>query len=944
MKEIPPKFEARIKQAKELKLKELDLSNDWNTDDTDKLKEIPATVLELKQLKSLNLSGNKLTDLPGSISELSNLTWLNLNNNQLINLPESIGKLSNLTELDLRYNRLTNLPKSIGNLSKLTKLFLRKNQLASLPEFLSQLSNLTELDFSHNKLTSLPESISQLSNLTQLDLSQNKLTSLPESISKISKLTQLDLRKNQLTKLPKFLSQLSNLTELNLSCNQLTNLPEFLSELSNLTKLNLTSNQLTKLPKSITQLSNLTQLYLKENPLVSPPIEIAEKGIKAIREYFRQWEEQEVDYLYEAKLLIVGEAGAGKTTLAKKIQDQDYQLQVEEKSTEGIDVINWYFLCNKGNQERNFRINIWDFGGQEIYHATHQFFLTKRSLYALVLDTRTEDTDLDYWLNIVELLSDNSPLLIIKNEKQNRKREINQRGLRGQFTNLEKTLATNLKTNRGLEEILKQVQHYITTLPHVGDELPKTWKLVREILEIDERDYISLEEYLEICQKNGFTERKHKLQLSGYLHDLGVCLHFQDDPLLNKTVILKPEWGTAAVYKVLDNDTVRNKLGKFTLSDLEDIWGEKQYENARDELLQLMIKFKLCYKIPNDDIYIAPQLLTEEEPTYPWQGNNNLILRYTYEFMPKGIVTQFIVAMHEHIWQQQYVWKSGVILEKDQTFAEVIEYYGKREIKIRVVGKQKRDLLIAVTHELDKIHDSYNRLKYNKLIPCNCQKCQNNQDSYFYPLKDLQDFVAAQEYEIQCRKSFKMVNVLSLIDDTTDWRQSFEDRGRGVEREEEYLEIIKTLAAKPINNVNNNIQGDGNMTGERKIKITGGTINNTGAGAFSLGDINGTVANLINQLPESNSQEQEIKQLLSQLQNAISNETSLEEEDKSDALEEVKNLVEATQNPDEGKKKTAKKAIRILKGIFTGLPTATEVVQNLDKLLEAISQLPGLGG
>ena len=74
-----------------------------------------------------------------------------------------------------------------------------------------------------------------------------------------------------------------------------------------------------------------------------------------------------------------------------------------------------------------FRVNIWDFGGQEIYHATHQFFLTKRSLYVLVADTRKEDTDFYYWLNAVELLSDNSPLLIVKNEKQDRHREINER-------------------------------------------------------------------------------------------------------------------------------------------------------------------------------------------------------------------------------------------------------------------------------------------------------------------------------------------------------------------------------------------------------------------------------------------------------------------------------------------------------------------------------------
>ncbi len=442
MKEIRPKFRVRIEKAKQLGLKELDLSNKYYARDRDKLKEIPPEVFELEQLESLNLSRNKITNLPESISQLSNLTRLDLSVNQITNLPESIGQLSNLTRLDLSVNQITNLPESIG-----------------------QLSNLTRLDLSVNQITNLPESIGQLSNLTQLDLSVNQIKNLPESIG---------------------------------------------------------------------QLSNLTWLDLFVNPLETPPIEIAYKGIGAIRDYFEQVK-PDSDYLYEAKLLIVGEGGAGKTTLTKKIQNPDYELQ-DEDSTQGIDVISWYFPYNN---QRDFRINIWDFGGQEIYHATHQFFLTKRSLYTLVVDTRKEDTDFYYWLNIVELLSDNSPLLIIKNEKQDREREINERGLRGQFTNLEKTLATNLKTNRGLADILTQVEHYITNLPHVGDRLPKTWTQVREVLEQDGRDYISLDEYLQICQANGITERKYKLQLSSYLHDLGVYLHFQDDPLLNKTLRLR---------------------------------------------------------------------------------------------------------------------------------------------------------------------------------------------------------------------------------------------------------------------------------------------------------------------------------------------------------------------------------------------------------------------
>ena len=744
-------------------LTRLDLSNN-------QLSEIPKYIAKLSNLTELELSGNQLSELPEFITNLSKLTELYLNGNKLSELPESITNLSNLTWLYLEENKLSELPESIGQLSNLTWLHLSGNQLSELPESIGQLSNLTQLYLKKNQLSGLPESITNLSNLTQLYLSENKLSELPESIGQLSNLTLLYLSRNKLSELPKSITNLSNLTQLYLSRNKLSELPKSITNLSNLTQLYLSYNQLTELPESIANFSKLTHVYLNNNPLETPPIEVAEKGIEAIRHYFQQVK-ADSGYLYEAKLIIVGEAGAGKTTLAKKIQNPDYQLQ-EEDSTQGIDVISWYFPYNN---QRDFRVNIWNFGGQEIYHATHQFFLTKRSLYVLVVDARKKDTDFYYWLNIIQLLSDNSPLLIIKNEKQDRdrEREINERGLGGQFTNLEQTLATNLKTNRGLDDILTQVKRYITTLPHVGDKLPQTWKQVREVLEQDGRDYISLEEYLQICQAHGITERKYQLQLSDYLHDLGICLHFQDDPLLNKILILKPEWATAAVYKVLDNQTVRRNWGKFTKQDLATIWQSEEYEDAQDELLQLMIKFKLCYKIANtEETSIAPQLLTENQPQYNWEETNNLIRSYIYEFMPKGIITQLIVAMHQHIWQQQYVWKSGVILEKDQTKAEVIEYYGKREIKIKVAGKYKRDLLHEVTLELNKIHDSYQRLKYIKLIPCNCQQCQNNQEPHFYEHHRLLEQIANRTKTIECGKSpYHTVNILSLINDTIDWRQ-----------------------------------------------------------------------------------------------------------------------------------------------------------------------------
>jgi internalin A len=577
-------------------------------------------------------------------------TELILSLGELTSLPSEVGTLTNLQSLTLSGDKLMSLPLEIGQLINLTSLILFRNQLTSLPAEIGQLTNLRLLALYNNQLTSLPREIGKLINLTSLELYHNQLTDLPSTIGQLKNLKSLDIRGSQLTSLPKEISYLTNLRSLYVTYSQLRSLPVEIGQLINIQSLVFRFNQLRSLPTEIGQLTNLALLDVEGNQLPKLPPEI--QGAQSTLQFYTQQAEQSSDRLYEAKLLIIGESGAGKTTLAQKIQNIDYELQ-EEDTTRGIDVIQWQFQTDKG---KVFRVNIWDFGGQEIYHSTHQFFLTKRSLYILVADSRKEDTDFYYWLNVVELLSDNSPLLVIKNEKQERQREINERQLRGEFTNLKETLPTNLATKRGLPEILTQIKHYISNLSHVGTELPKTWVKVREALEQETRNYISLDEYLKICQDNGFTRREDKLQLSGYLHDLGVCLHFQDDDLLLKTVILKPTWGTDAAYKVLDNPQVIKAQGKFDRADLVTIWNEDQYATMRPELLRLMMNFKLCYEIPSRlGNYISPQLLSPEQLDYDWDDTENLLLRYEYEFMPKGILTRFIVEMHSWIEGQTIV-------------------------------------------------------------------------------------------------------------------------------------------------------------------------------------------------------------------------------------------------------------------------------------------------
>jgi uncharacterized protein YjbI with pentapeptide repeats len=148
---------------------------------------------------------------------------------------------------------------------------------------------------------------------------------------------------------------------------------------------------------------------------------------------------------------------------------------------------------------------------------------------------------------------------------------------------------------------------------------------------------------------------------------------------------------------------------------------------------------------------------------------------------------------------------------------------------------------------------------------------------------------------------------------------------------------------------NGQVQGGINMNNDhtnhsRTLNISGGTINNSGAGAFGLGDISGTVANTINQLPDSSETDQSsIKKLLTQLKEAIETESTLSDEDKADALSQLEKLALAGKNPNEGEtQKTAKGAIRMLKGLAAELPTATKLVEGMSKLLPVIASLLGI--
>lgn len=287
--------------------------------------------------------------------------------------------------------------------------------------------------------------------------------------------------------------------------------------------LNLRYMKIKNLPVEIGNLQSLQKLDLSNNPLKKPPLNIANQGIDAIRNYFKELKEQGAEFVYEAKLILVGEPGAGKTSLSKKLLDPKYKLDPKEPMTQGILIEKWNFFYK---EKIPFTINIWDFGGQEIMHSTHKYFLTRRSLYIVLADNRKEDTDFYYWLHMVELLGGKSPVFIVLNEKFNYKKYV-PTDILETFNSVLNTFKIDLADNTGLTDLSNKIKQAITLLPHVEKEpIPKKWVKVRNVLESLEKDYISLEEYIDICDKQGIRDEEKAFFISAFLHDIGVILHF----------------------------------------------------------------------------------------------------------------------------------------------------------------------------------------------------------------------------------------------------------------------------------------------------------------------------------------------------------------------------------------------------------------------------------
>jgi internalin A len=400
-----------------------------------------------------------------------------------------------------------------------------------------------------------------------------------------------------LKEIPDEVFELKKLKRFDCVHNKITTIPIRFKELPNLNALFLFSNRIAELPEDVLFHKPLKSIDIHNNPIQTVPHElfegrIRENSLEAIRNYLKSLKKG-TKSLNEIKVIIVGDGGAGKTSLQKLLTNEAFNPQ--ESQTHGINIRHLTLRPNK----KNVKYRLWDFGGQEIMHATHQFFLSRRSIYIILLNAR-EEPNPEYWLNHIKSFGGNSPVLIVINKTdENPSFDVNRLFLKEKYTNIIEFIKISCSHGAGIENVKSALKRAVLDINDLNSQWALSWFNVKTNLENMSSSFISYDEFTNICNNNGIYDTSSQNTLVEYLNDLGIILHFKDFAL-SDTHVLDPEWVTYAVYKIINSKKLAENKGLLKLSEIRTILkssesaGTFKYPSTSlNYIIELMMKFEL---------------------------------------------------------------------------------------------------------------------------------------------------------------------------------------------------------------------------------------------------------------------------------------------------------------------------------------------------------------
>ncbi|MBQ4801140.1 leucine-rich repeat domain-containing protein [Pseudoalteromonas sp. MMG006] len=635
-------------------------------------------VENLTKLTILDCDSNKLVKLTG-IENLTNLTSLDCSFNNLVELT-GIENLTNLTSLDCSFNNLEELT-GIENLTNLTFLGCSFNNLSEFTG-IGGLTNLTILVFGYNNFNET--GIENLTNLTSLDCSGSQLNTL-NGIENLIKLTKLDCHNNKLENLSG-IENLIDLTSLNCSGNLLTNIDE-IEKLDNLTFLNCSRNFISSL-NNIVNHPTVDTLYCinsnieylegplpkRNNPIKFVPYELLD-NINAIRSWSNEIEQYGYVNEYKEKIIFVGNGRVGKTTLAKALKERKPQnSKYREDTTIGISLLDWSPSDVEGNK---WEINIWDFGGQKLYHSTHRLFQSLSGIYCVLWAEQCHEGEkinnhtLRYWLDLIHNNESDNSIITIKSQIDLAdKVGLNNEAFNDQPYSCLPRVGVSAWDYTNIETLRSLIISHLNKQAKLQIRIPKTWDIVREEVKGWGKT-ISKSEFEWLCSENNVLRPSILLT---YLNRCGDI--FYDEYQFSNTIFIDQNWVLEAINRLFEvnmelgnpRDWIKRNNGEVSGAELYEIFHD--YEPQDTELfVSFMIQAQMLFCLSEDLLtkfkskqFVVPSLLTDEEPlAVPRNVNADVHYRLHYPWLHRLVIESIIVECH-HLSNESYWWLDGIYI------------------------------------------------------------------------------------------------------------------------------------------------------------------------------------------------------------------------------------------------------------------------------------------
>ena len=395
----------------------------------------------------------------------------------------------------------------------------------------------------------------------------------------------------------------------------------------------------------------------------------------------------------------------GKTSLIRALHDEDV-VEGKEAMTQGIATTDSHYRIDQEagvfTRETEFKdddltAHFWDFGGQVMAHATHQFFLRSKCLYVIVMAGRAErnpNEEAEYWLEHVGAFGDSAPVLLVGNKVDVMPVNLDLRTLKEKYPNIAGFYSVSCTEAKGAFEYEFELfrKKFAANLKSLGEQAerfsPEQFNTLKAIEERAARDdFLSESGFDKICEANhiAMTGPGGRDSLLDIFDKLGIVMHFSKLPFLTDYV-LNPRWLTYGVYSIMYSDEAKAAKGRIGERDLVAILRNAKptipnghafsYPADRCRIIaDAMIAFQVAYRLGTGE-FVIPALLPPQQMKHDFKQDGAIAFRFDFGgFLPRHVLPALIVEYFQDIAKlrgNEIVWQNGVLLRSRRYDAEAL--------------------------------------------------------------------------------------------------------------------------------------------------------------------------------------------------------------------------------------------------------------------------------